>query len=108
MKLLFSLIAILSALPSSASDKDPATGLIKKPGLELVRAHCTSCHSARLIIQNRSDRHGWLSTIRWMQETQGLWSLGQFEPTIIDYLSANYGPEKVGRRMRMPAYLMPP
>ncbi|MAA55259.1 MAG: hypothetical protein CMK43_08890 [Porticoccaceae bacterium] len=108
MKLLLPLIIIFNSSPSIAWDNDPATGLINKPGMELVRAHCTACHSARLIIQNKAERPGWLSTIRWMQESQGLWPLGQVEATILDYLSANYGPKKVGRRKRPPPELLPP
>lgn len=108
MKLLLPLIIIFNSSPSIASDNDPATGLINRPGMELVRAHCTARHSARLIIQNKADRLGWLSTIRWMQESQGLWPLGQVEATILDYLSANYGPKKVGRRKRLSSDLLPP
>ena len=108
MKLLLPLIIIFNSSLSIASDNDPATGLIKRPGMELVRTHCTACHSARLIIQNKAERLGWLSTIRWMQESQGLWSLGQVEATILDYLSANYGPQTVGRRKRLSSDLLPP
>ena len=30
--------------------------------------------------------------IRWMQETQGLWPLGEDEDRVLNYLAANYGP----------------
>jgi hypothetical protein len=36
--------------------------------------------------------------IRWMQETQGLWQLGEAEPQILDYLAANYAPQENSRR----------
>ncbi len=36
--------------------------------------------------------------IVWMQETQGLWDLGNNEPIILDYLAEYYSPKKVGRR----------
>ena len=36
--------------------------------------------------------------IRWMQETQGLWDLGENEALILKYLSTHYAPEEVGRR----------
>lgn len=36
--------------------------------------------------------------IRWMQETQGLWPLGDAESAILEYLSVNYGPLPRGRR----------
>ncbi|NHE55731.1 hypothetical protein [Cyclobacterium plantarum] len=74
------------------------TGFIASEGLELVIAHCTACHSAKLVTQNRADREGWKKMIRWMQETQNLWELGEQEEAILDYLSANYAPVKTGRR----------
>ena len=60
-------------------------------GAELVRAHCSACHSLALVYQNRMTRDGWISTIRWMQEKQGLWDLGEAEEPILDYLEENYG-----------------
>ena len=52
---------------------DDASGFIIDTGLEEVRANCLGCHSSLLITQNRATRDGWLSTIRWMQETQNFW-----------------------------------
>ena len=79
--------------------KDVDTGLLADEGLELVKAHCTACHSSALILQNRFNRETWKSKIEWMQETQGLWDLGANEPIILDYLAANYAPEEFrGRR----------
>ncbi|WP_234364380.1 hypothetical protein [Lunatibacter salilacus] len=72
------------------------TGLLDGEGLNLVIAHCTACHSAQLVTQNRADRDGWKKMIVWMQETQNLWDLGTQEETILDYLAKNYAPEEVG------------
>ena len=74
------------------------TGLIYDANFDLVRAHCTACHSGKLVAQNRATREGWQQMIRWMQATQGLWDLGVNEPKILDYLAKNYAPEEVGRR----------
>lgn len=74
------------------------TGLIYDTHFALVRAHCTACHSGKLVAQNRATREGWQQMIRWMQETQGLWDLGVNEPKILDYLAKNYAPKEVGRR----------
>ncbi|RAI87908.1 hypothetical protein [Algoriphagus yeomjeoni] len=80
--------------------KDVETGLLAGDGLELVKAHCTACHSSALILQNRFTREGWHEKIVWMQETQGLWPLGENESIILDYLAANYAPEAPrGRRV---------
>lgn len=81
---------------------DPATGLVIGEGMNLVIGHCTGCHSAKLITQNRFDSEGWIRVIRWMQETQNLWDLGDSEKAIVDYLSKHYAPEFTGRRMPLP------
>lgn len=74
------------------------TGLIEAEGLMSVVNNCTNCHSAKLVTQNRMDRERWISTIRWMQETQNLWDLGDQENVIINYLITNYPAAKKGRR----------
>ncbi|MEL4308303.1 monoheme cytochrome C [Joostella sp. CR20] len=74
------------------------TGFVEGKGLNAVIENCTNCHSAKLVTQNRMTREGWLSTIRWMQQTQNLWDLGKDEATILDYLSTNYAPTDSGRR----------
>lgn len=77
------------------------TGLIAAEGWETVRATCTACHSAKLVTQNKATRDGWKNMIVWMQETQGLWDLGDQEKTILDYLAANYAPEESSRRANL-------
>lgn len=76
-----------------------ATGLVAGEGLNAVIAHCTGCHSAQLVTQNRFDREGWIRVIRWMQETQNLWDLGENEELIVSYLAKNYAPQRKGRRV---------
>jgi hypothetical protein len=80
---------------------DPATGLVADEGFLLVRNNCGSCHSYELIRNKRATREGWVSTIRWMQRTQGLWNLGENEKPILDYLAKNYAPEDTGRRKQL-------
>ncbi len=91
-----------------AVDTDAATGLIKNPGWQQVRAHCGGCHSHALVTSQRADRQTWLDIIRWMQETQNLWQLEpNTEAQIIDYLAANYPPQANRRRPPIPPGLMP-
>jgi hypothetical protein len=71
---------------------DPTTGFVIAEGIELMRAHCTGCHSSRMITQYRASREVWLEKIRWMQRTQNLWDLGEAEPKILDYLAKHYAP----------------
>ena len=87
---------------------DPATGLVVAPGFKDVSTQCTVCHSARLITQSSASRDGWLAMIRWMQEGQGLWPLGDREGPILDYLAQHYGPRAGGRRSPLPPELLPP
>ena len=77
------------------------TGLKAAKGLEVVRANCTACHSAKLVTQNRASREGWEDMIDWMQATQGLWDLGDQEPIIVNYLAEHYGPQEIGRRANL-------
>lgn len=74
------------------------TGFIEDKGMREVITNCTSCHSAKLVTQNRMSKEGWTATIRWMQKTQNLWNLGENEDVIVDYLAKNYGPIEKGRR----------
>lgn len=78
-----------------------ATGFVADEHMELVVQNCTSCHSAKLVTQNRMSKAGWQSTIKWMQETQNLWDLGLNEEKIIAYLSKNYAPKQEGRRQNL-------
>ncbi len=92
-------------LSAYESQLDPIeNGIHLKSGMKydenfrLVQKSCTSCHSSKLITQNRATRDGWQQMIRWMQRTQGLPELGIHEPKILDYLSTYYAPTQTGRR----------
>ncbi|APQ18859.1 hypothetical protein [Maribacter hydrothermalis] len=74
------------------------TGLIEAEGLQTVITNCTTCHSSKLIIQNRMGEEQWNATIRWMQKSQGLWPLGENQKVIVDYLTKNYPLIEKGRR----------
>lgn len=74
------------------------TGLIDDEGMMAVINNCTSCHSSKLVIQNRMDKDRWNATINWMQETQNLWELGGNREIIVNYLVKNYPPVEKGRR----------
>lgn len=74
------------------------TGLVEAEGLMTVVNNCTNCHSSKLIIQNRMNTERWNATIKWMQETQNLWDLGDNQAVIVNYLVTNYPPKAKGRR----------
>jgi len=77
------------------------TGFIADDGLNIVISTCTACHSSKLVTQNSATKEGWTDMIRWMQETQNLWDLGDNEEIIVNYLSKNYGPKDIGRRKNL-------
>ncbi|MDH5598437.1 MAG: cytochrome C [Cyclobacteriaceae bacterium] len=77
------------------------TGFKQGSGVEQVIITCTACHSSKMVTQNRATREGWESMIRWMQQTQNLWDLGENEKIILDYLEKYYSPEKLGRRKNL-------
>ena len=74
------------------------TGFKEDTGLMTVVNNCTNCHSSKLVIQNRMNEDRWNATIKWMQETQNLWALGDNQKIIVDYLVRNYPPLEKGRR----------
>ena len=43
-----------------------ASGMVYDENFDVVKATCTSCHSSKLIIQNRATREGWKDMIVWM------------------------------------------
>ncbi len=96
---------------SSTSDEDDwnktvngihlRSGLHADPNLQVIIGACTSCHSSKLITQNKATREGWKQMIRWMQKTQNLGDLGKSEPVILDYLAKYYAPKEEGRRQNI-------
>jgi len=77
------------------------TGLNADQDLQIIIGSCTSCHSAKLITQNKATREGWKGMIKWMQATQGLPDLGKNEPVILNYLAKYYAPTNTGRRKNL-------
>lgn len=73
--------------PNSASDDmSPA---------EMFRAYCTACHSLEVVETQHLDRKTW----EWVMhdvvnEWGGTWITPKEQAILIEYLVANYGPEK--------------
>lgn len=98
-----------AATPTDTPETDPDTGLVMLPGWQSVASQCTGCHSAALVRQNRGTRAHWLSIIRWMQATQGLWEFpSELESELLDYLSVAYGASEPIRRANLAPDLLPP
>ncbi len=102
------LLASLLTLARPAAAQDAGL-LADDTDRELIQAHCSACHSLRLVTNQRGDRATWLRLIRWMQATQNLWEFApETEQRILDYLERNYPPEAWTRRAPLPPHLLPP
>ena len=92
-------LLLMSQSILAAQNVDPQSGLIIDSGFAVVKKQCSVCHSPQLITQNKASYQGWLTTLRWMQETQGMQPISQqTEDLILNYLAKNYAPEQTGRR----------
>lgn len=105
-------ILLSGAIAADADERmlDPETRFVIDEDWELVKANCIQCHSAKLVVQTRANRETWLEIIRWMQQTQSLWSFPtETEAKILDYLTAHYAPtQSRSRRAPLSASMMPP
>ena len=95
-------VLLLMVSFKAVAEIDASSGLINAPGFELVKSQCTVCHSGSLIVSQRLGGKEWVRMIRWMQEEQGLWSLGNLEEPIVRYLTKHYGVSVNFNRRRKP------
>lgn len=76
----------------AADDEALLASLPEGPGKEETFYLCHSCHSFRLVSQQRLSRKHWDKTLDWMVEEQGMPEVASEERALIlDYLEANYG-----------------
>ena len=100
----FSLVWAADEPTSPTVDPESGLKIDANESWKLVKAHCASCHSGRLLAQHSLSRENWLKSIRRMQSDEGLWELGDVEAPILDYLSDSYGTseDKPMGRVRRP------
>jgi hypothetical protein len=83
-----------SSLNSNSNDQLPAG-----PAKEKAEAACLTCHEARIIVQQRLSKPAWTKEVDKMMK----WG-AEVDPkdrdALIDYFSANFGPDQ-------PAYAAP-
>jgi cytochrome c5 len=70
-------------------------------GVEVVRDKCTTCHEADLIVQQRLTKTGWTREVEKMMRW-GTEVTDAEKNTIIDYLSARFGPRPLGAAASLP------
>lgn len=86
-----------------------AAELVEAEGVNLVRGHCSACHSLNIVTSQRGDRRYWLDLIRWMQATQNLWTIPEeHEEQILSYLAEHYSEAEWGRRPNLNPNLIGP
>ena len=75
-------------VPSAAVDAEDFGGLPPGPGREEVYAACATCHSIKLVVQQRLDRGFWDESLDYMVKEQAMPELDPDERAVIlDYLS---------------------
>ncbi len=78
--------------PADAADDFDYDGLPPGAGREDVFVQCSTCHSLRLVMQQRLSRERWEEILEWMVEEQGMAALSYPEQDrILDYLGTHFG-----------------
>ena len=89
------LIGIIVALPYCLTANESSNPLPQGKGREETFIYCVSCHSTKIIQQQGLSREDWEETLTWMVEEQGMVTLNnKTREIIINYLVANYSPER--------------
>lgn len=92
---LLSLSATLAGQSSSASSSPLPAGAMQEKAAEA----CSACHESRIIVQQRLSKAAWTKEvdkmIKWGAEVDP-----KDRDALIDYFSANFGPDQ-------PAYMAP-
>ena len=93
MVMLLGILALVSPIAIAADSKQNEPP--PDPKWNLVRGHCSPCHSMRLVTQQRLDRLNWEWVMEDMVKKYGAtWISKALQKEIIDYLVEHYGPDK--------------
>ena len=92
-------VALICAVGIAEAASSPNEQLPAGPMQEKAGAACSSCHEARIIVQQRLSKAAWTremdKMVKWGAEVDP-----QDRDALIDYFSANFGPDQ-------PAYPAP-
>ena len=87
------IFALLGASYTLGAEASPVAELPAGPTQEKATAACASCHEARIIVQQRLSKAAWTKEmdkmIKWGAEVDP-----KDHDELIDYFSANFGPEQ--------------
>ncbi len=89
---IFTIIFLCFSLSAQAQDSDYEFGVLyNASGVEETFYGCTACHSERIIAQQGLPRDGWIESLEWMVEEQGMPVIEEPDYSIIiNYLSEHY------------------
>jgi len=92
MKIIVALAFLLAATASAVADEKPVP-LKDAPGRDMVEAACSACHSLDYIRTNSPflAQQGWTAEVNKMANAFGAPIPADSVPTIVDYLTKNYG-----------------
>ena len=91
-------VALIFAVGIAEAASSPNEQLPAGPMQEKAGAACLSCHEARIIVQQRLSKAAWTremdKMVKWGAEVDP-----QDRDALIDYFSANFGPDQpeIGR-----------
>jgi cytochrome c len=69
--------------------------LVAAKGAEETFIYCTACHSEMIVAQQGLTRDGWIESLEWMVDEQGMDEIEEPDfALVIDYLATNYGVER--------------
>ncbi len=87
--------AALAAVALAAYAADESSVQLKPgPGRDQVVGYCSTCHSLDYIQSNSPfmNRQTWEAEVQKMIKAYGAQVPAEAQPSIVDYLTANYGP----------------
>ena len=86
-------VALICVAAGAADKPSPNEELPAGPLQEKAAALCLSCHEARIIVQQRLSKAAWTrevdKMVKWGAEVDS-----QDRDALIDYFSANFGPDQ--------------
>ena len=91
-----SIAAVAAGSTGSEDEEEHEFGaLVAGRGAEETFIYCTSCHSEMIVAQQGLTRDGWIESLEWMVEEQGMEEIEEPDyGLVIDYLATNYGVDR--------------
>jgi cytochrome c5 len=99
-------LATLSLAAAAPLHAQTAPALPPGEGRDLVAVACTQCHGLNTIVQIRDGAAGWRQFVNYMIMKGAQVSNGEAD-TVVQYLTANFGPNSPPAAGAAPAVLAP-